>query len=85
MNVLGDFILFQWTDCRGLENPLHGKVTHEHTTYQASANYSCDTGYKFTNSVEAVLQTDCQSNQMWSMERPTCIPKGSYIQIKDLK
>ena len=56
-------------DCRTLNNPNNGQVSHpDGTTFGQNATYNCNTGY---NLVGDSTRT-CQATGVWSGSAPTC-------------
>ena len=59
-------------DCGSLTNPDNGQVdTSSGTTIGSTASYSCDTGYKLSDSS---LRT-CGADGEWTMSEPVCNSK----------
>ncbi|WAR07673.1 SVEP1-like protein, partial [Mya arenaria] len=56
-------------DCGNVTNPINGSVTYVETTYDETANYSCDTGYNLSGN----MSRTCQASGNWSEEAPSCI------------
>ena len=50
-----------------------GSVGSNLTTYESTANYSCDTGYNLTGS----MTRTCGGNGNWSGTAPTCSLKSN--------
>ena len=55
-------------DCGSLVAPENGTLTIDNTTFNSTANYSCNVGYNITG---AEMRT-CQENGSWSGQEPTC-------------
>ena len=58
-------------DCGSLDDPENGTVSVPDTTYNSSANYSCDPGYGL---IGDAMRT-CLGTGSWSGSEPTCTSK----------
>ena len=55
-------------DCGTLEDPDNGQVDLSNTTFESTANYTCDLGYSLTGSSTRT----CKANGEWSADPPSC-------------
>ena len=71
------------TACDQLNNPLHGSVsTPDGVVFEATATYSCESGFELKGEATATCQTD----GTWSSLQPQClrICKQSYSTVRRL-
>ena len=55
-------------DCGSLEDPDNGQVEFSNTTFESTANYTCDLGY----SLNEDSSRTCEANGNWSGDPPSC-------------
>ena len=55
-------------DCGSLEDPDNGQVDFSNTTFESTANYTCDLGY----SLNGNSSRTCEANGNWSGDQPSC-------------
>ena len=55
-------------DCGSLEDPDNGQVEFSNTTFESTANYTCDLGY----SLNGNWTRTCEANGEWSGNPPSC-------------
>ena len=69
MNCLNNFhSVSAVVDCGSLEYPDNGQVELSNTTFELTANYTCDLGYSLNgNSIRT-----CEANGNWSGDPPSC-------------
>ena len=60
-------------NCGFLSPPENGEVVHTGTTFDETAEFSCNTGYELSDSATQ----RCLANAMWSDISPTCIRMSS--------
>ena len=61
--------LYAAVNCGFLSPPANGDVVHTGTTFDETAEFSCNTGYQLSDSTTR----RCMANGMWSDDSPTCI------------
>jgi len=55
-------------DCGTLEDPDNGRVEFSNTTFESTANYTCNLGY----SLNGNSTRTCETNGEWSGDSPSC-------------
>ena len=55
-------------DCGSLEDPDNGQVEFSNTTFESTANYTCDLGY----SLNGNSTRTCEGSGEWSGNQPSC-------------
>ena len=55
-------------DCGSLVDPNNGQVNFSNTTFESTANYTCDLGY----SLNGNWTRTCEANGEWSEDQPSC-------------
>ena len=55
-------------DCGTLSSPMNGDVSLTGTTFESTAEYTCDSGFLLMG----VESRQCLANRTWSDESPTC-------------
>ena len=56
-------------DCGTLEDLDNGQVEFSNTTFESTANYTCDLGYRLSN---GNITRTCEANGNWSGDPPSC-------------
>ena len=62
------YSVFVVVDCGSLEDPDNGQVEFFNTTFESTANYTCDLGY----SLNGNSTRTCEANGNWSGDLPSC-------------
>ena len=78
-NIMGLFpwlFCFLYIDCGSLENITDGRTAALVTTYEATANYTCNPGYVINGTRDTVLTVTCGADGTWSQATPTCDRRG---------
>ena len=65
-----------FSDCGFLPSPTDGTVVAPTTTYESTANYSCNTGYNINGNVSRTCGVDGSGAGVWNGSAPTCEPVG---------
>ena len=55
-------------DCGSLDDPDNGQVNFSNTTFESTANYTCDLGY----SLNGNSTRTCEVSGEWSGDPPSC-------------
>ena len=55
-------------NCGSLEDPDNGQVDFSNTTFESTANYTCDLGYNLNGNSTRT----CEANGEWSENLPSC-------------
>ena len=56
-------------DCGSLEDPDNGQVDFSNTTFESTANYTCNMGYRLSN---GNTSRTCEATEEWSGDPPSC-------------
>ena len=68
VNIPVYFYLSAVVDCGSLEDPDNGQVNFSNTTFESTANYTCDLGY----SLNGNSTRTCEVSGEWSGDQPSC-------------
>ena len=60
--------VYSVVDCGSLEDPDNGQVDFSNTTFESTANYTCDLGYNLNGNSTRT----CEANVIWSGDPPSC-------------
>ena len=55
-------------DCGSLDDPDNGQVNFSNTTFESTANYTCDLGYNLNGNSTRT----CEASGEWSGDPPSC-------------
>ena len=64
-------------NCSVPTSPADGSVTYSGLGFEATANYTCNSGYNLVG----LSSRTCQSDSMWSGVKPTCEYAGMSFYI----
>ena len=68
VNIPVYFYLSAVVDCGSLEDPDNGQVDFSNTTFESTANYTCDLGHNLNGNSTCT----CEANGEWSGDPPSC-------------
>ena len=69
-------VVFFFSACNKLTNSSHVLVNVTDTTYNATATYTCVTGYVINGTNDTSLPTTCDADGNWTEVEPSCVKRG---------